>query len=151
MYLAQSPQAGTRNTSKSIGQSESTVHPTPQLPRTAALQSSVTPSSSQFEDLLATTDLPHPGPSYYVARRSLWLVPRPLQFRPVESSTSRQRLEDLLSRPGAVADEGVWKAGIEKVWKGLVAGGKLKRRLPMNLVVRCLYISYPNMAFTKIN
>jgi hypothetical protein len=93
-------------------------------------------SQLSFEDILATADLPPPGPAYYAARRVLWLTPsRPL-IRPREPSSSRQRLENLLNPPGAVCDEGVWKSGVEKVWKGLTAGGRLKRRLPLNLVVR---------------
>lgn len=88
-----------------------------------------------FEDCLSTALLPPPGPAHYAARRELWLSPIPETPLPPAPSTSRQRLEQLLSKPGAVESEDVWKAGVEKVWKGLVAGGKLKRRLPMTLVV----------------
>jgi hypothetical protein len=88
-----------------------------------------------FEDTLATIALPPPGPAYYAARRALWLTPVPEAPLPPVPSTSRQRLEHLLSIPGAVESEEVWENGVEKVWKGLVAGGRLKRRLPMNLVV----------------
>jgi len=48
----------------------------------------------------------------------------------------RLKLEEILNRPGAVESEEIWKGGIEKVWKGLVGGGRLKRRLPMGIVVR---------------
>jgi hypothetical protein len=92
-----------------------------------------------FEDSLSTASLPPPGPAHYLARRALWLAPAPEPPLPPVPSTSRQRLEQLLSIPGAVENEEVWKAGVEKVWKGLVAGGRLKRRLPMNLVV-CSYV-----------
>ena len=92
-----------------------------------------------FEDSLSTAALPPPGPAHYLARRALWLAPTPEPPLPPVPSTSRQRLEQLLSIPGAVENEEVWKAGVEKVWKGLVAGGRLKRRLPMNLVV-CSYV-----------
>jgi hypothetical protein len=88
-----------------------------------------------FEDTLSTIALPPPGPAHYAARRALWLAPVPEAPLPPVPSTSRQRLEHLLSMPGAVESEEVWKSGVEKVWKGLVAGGRLKRRLPMNLVV----------------
>jgi hypothetical protein len=98
---------------------------------------------SPFEQLIATTSLPPPGPSYYAARRNLWLTPRSSQTRFQETSTSRQRLETLLNRPGAVADEGVWKGGVERVWKGLAAGGRLKRRLPFNIVVCKLLTDCP--------
>src|SRR5277367_6114545 len=93
-------------------------------------------TSTSFEDLLASTSLPPPGPSYYVARRALWLADSHLPLPTSEPSTSRQRLEYLLSQPGGTENEAVWKGGVEKVWKGLVAGGRLKRRLPMRLVVR---------------
>ena len=91
-----------------------------------------------FEHILSTVSLPPPGPAHYAARRALWLASTSGAPSPPIPSTSRQRLEQLLSMPGAVESEEVWKAGVEKVWKGLVAGGKLKRRLPMNLVV-CSY------------
>ncbi len=93
------------------------------------------PPPASFDQLLATTELPPPGPSHYIARREIWLTHRALPRGRAEPSTSRQRLEDLLNRPGAVANEGVWKSGVEKVWKGLSAGGRLKRPLPMNLIV----------------
>ena len=94
-----------------------------------------------FEEALASSDLPPQGPAYFAARRALWLAPCATQrsgvrARPAEPSTSRQRLEKLLNRPGAANDEGVWKAGVEKVWKGLTGGVRLKRRLPLALVVR---------------
>lgn len=90
---------------------------------------------SIFEETLSHASLPPPGPLYYAARRALWLAPTNEAPLPSIPSTSRQRLEHLLGMPGAVQNEDVWKAGVEKVWKGLVAGGRLKRRLPMNIVV----------------
>jgi len=92
-----------------------------------------------FEVILSTASLPPPGPAHYAARRALWLASTPDAPLPPLPSTSRQRLEQLLSVPGAVENDEVWRAGVEKVWKGLVAGGKLKRRLPMTLVV-CNYV-----------
>lgn len=89
-----------------------------------------------FEDLLAAADLPPPGPLHYAARRDLWLRAKTAAPpRKPEPSTSRKRLETLLNSPDAANKEEVWKGGVEKVWKGLNAGGRLKRRLPMNLVV----------------
>ncbi|KIM90967.1 hypothetical protein PILCRDRAFT_25393, partial [Piloderma croceum F 1598] len=95
-----------------------------------------------FEDTLSTIALPPPGPAHYTARRALWLAPVPEAPLPPVPSTSRQRLEHLLSMPGAVESEEVWKSGVEKVWKGLVAGGRLKRRLPMNLVIKILHAGW---------
>jgi hypothetical protein len=87
-------------------------------------------------DILAASELPPPGPDHYAAQRKLWLTPRhAVVSSPPESSTSRQRLEKLLSSPGAAESDDVWDNGIEKVWKGLNAGGRFKRRLPMALIV----------------
>lgn len=114
-----------------LGQTNSRLFPT---------DSSITPSPastsiSAFELSLANKPLPSPGPSYYAARRALWLAPTSEAPLPPVPSPSRQRLEHLLSIPGAVENDVVWKSGVEKVWRGLVSGGRLKRRLPMNLVV----------------
>lgn len=92
--------------------------------------------SVSFDELLNSTILPPPGPAHYAARRALWLKPRLAAPRPPEPSTSRDRLTTLLNMPNAINNDQVWKAGIEKVWKGLNDGGLLKRRLPMELVVR---------------
>jgi hypothetical protein len=105
------------------------------LPRGCLNPSRSCSTSSSFEELLSLTPLPPPGPSHYAARRALWLTPRPEPPPPSEPSSSRQKLEQLLSRPGGIESEEVWKGGIEKVWKGLVSGGRLKRRLPMCIVV----------------
>jgi hypothetical protein len=53
----------------------------------------------------------------------------------------------LLNPPDAVGDERVWKSGIENVWKGLNAGGRLKRRLPMNIVV-CFTFFWLSLSFS---
>ncbi|KAF8897708.1 hypothetical protein BD779DRAFT_1667638 [Infundibulicybe gibba] len=109
-------------------------------PANAASALDVQPSAPVkcFEDVMATSVLPPPGPAYYAARRELWLKPRsPKQLdRQPEHSTSRQRLEKLLNSPGAVENDDIWDDSIEKIWKGLSAGGRLKRRLPMALIVR---------------
>lgn len=93
-------------------------------------------SLSAFERRIAGASLPPPGPSHYTARRQLWLEKTGASPPPPVPSTSRQRLEQLLSMPGAATNDEVWKSGVERVWKGLVTGGRLKRRLPMTLVVR---------------
>jgi hypothetical protein len=97
-----------------------------------------------FQHVLATaTDLPPPGPAYYAARRALWLTPLPSsQARSLEPSSSRQKLENLLNSPGAACDDVVWKGGVEKVWKGLAAGGRLKRRLPLNLIIQIIHSAW---------
>ncbi|KAJ3778946.1 hypothetical protein FB446DRAFT_711587 [Lentinula raphanica] len=96
-------------------------------------------SKTSFEQLLEASRLPPPGPSYYVARRALWLRCPPdtnATARESSPSVSRNKLENLLSTPAAIYDDEIWESGIHKVWKGLSAGASLKRRLPLNLVVR---------------
>jgi hypothetical protein len=92
------------------------------------------PKKSTSSSLISNPEFPPSGPAHYAARRALWLTPTKVHHRSSPSS-SRQRLEQLLSEPGAVNNEQVWKDGIEKVWKGLVNGGRLKRSLPLALVV----------------
>ena len=79
--------------------------------------------------------MPEPGPSYYEERRAFWLEPPPIPPRPVSPSPSRIKLEALLNQPGAVENEEVWKAGLKNVWKGLVGGNQLRKRLPLSIVV----------------
>ncbi|KZP24525.1 hypothetical protein FIBSPDRAFT_668002, partial [Athelia psychrophila] len=86
--------------------------------------------------------LPPPGPSHYSARRQLWLAQTGRSPPPPAPSTSRERLEELLSMPGAATNDEVWKAGVERVWRGLVTGGRLKRRLPMNLVIKIIHAGW---------
>lgn len=75
-----------------------------------------TPALSVFEQNLAQASLPPPGPLHYNARRELWLTQTTGPPLPPVPSTSRQRLEQLLSIPGAVHSEEVWKAGVERLW-----------------------------------
>jgi len=82
--------------------------------------------------------LPPPGPEFYETRRVLWLTPRNGAPRPRSPSSSRAKLEELLSRPDAVTSETVWEAGVKSVWKGLLNGGKLRRTLPLWVVVKVL-------------
>lgn len=92
--------------------------------------------AATFEEKLKHASLPPPGPSHYATRRDLWLAQRNGPPLPPVPSTSRDRLENLLSKPGAAESEEMWNAGVHKVWKILMAGGRFKRRVPMNLVVR---------------
>ncbi|KAI6047462.1 hypothetical protein EDC04DRAFT_2556764 [Pisolithus marmoratus] len=90
---------------------------------------------------LLGANLPPPGPAHYAVRRALWLTPtKPPEHAP--SSSSRLRLEQLLSQPGAVRSDEAWKGGVQKVWKGLVGGGRLRRRLPMNLVIKVIHAGW---------
>lgn len=99
------------------------------------------PNRSTSSSLISNPEFPPSGPAHYAARRALWLTPTKVHRRPPPSS-SRQRLEQLLNEPGAVNNEQAWKDGIEKVWKGLVNGGRLKRSLPLTLVIKVIHAGW---------
>ncbi|TFK43721.1 hypothetical protein BDQ12DRAFT_718914 [Crucibulum laeve] len=98
-----------------------------------------------FDQLLASAHMPPPGPEYYAARRRLWLTPQhkpPPTQPPPEPSSSRQRLEKVLSKSDAVYSDAAWKSSIETVWKGLSSGGRLKRRLPLRLIMKVIHAAW---------
>lgn len=99
------------------------------------------PNRSTSSSLISNPEFPPSGPAHYAARRALWLTPTKVHRRSPPSS-SRQRLEQLLNEPGAVNNEQAWKDGIEKVWKGLVNGGRLKRSLPLTLVIKVIHAGW---------
>jgi hypothetical protein len=97
------------------------------------------PTSSHVS---AHTNLPPPGPDHFAARRALWLKPTAASRLGQAPSTSCVRLENLLEDPGALERSAVWDAGLNKVWRGLVGGGRLKNFLPLRVVVWILsYVS----------
>ncbi|KAK1231815.1 hypothetical protein PQX77_005029 [Marasmius sp. AFHP31] len=104
--------------------------------------STIPTQSHSFDDRLKSSNLPLPGPSYYEARRALWLKPNGHRREPPPPSTSRHKLETLLNSPNAVNDNNVWKGGIEKVWKGLSSGVTLKKRLPMAMVIKIIHCAW---------
>ncbi|KAJ7638987.1 hypothetical protein FB45DRAFT_680953, partial [Roridomyces roridus] len=82
------------------------------------------------------------GPDFYKLRRAQWLTPTSALPRPAEPSSSRRKLEQVLSTPDAVTDDEVWYGSVEKIWKGLSQGGRLKRRLPMKLVIKIIHSAW---------
>ena len=98
--------------------------------------------TQSFESRLKALDLPPPGPAHYAARRALWLTPTDQAREPLQPSNSRGKLESLVNAPDAANSEEVWKAGLERVWKGLVNDVTLKKRMPMELVVRAQKIVF---------
>jgi len=62
--------------------------------------------------------------------------------RPPEPSSSRRKLEQVLGAPDALTSDDVWFGSIEKIWKGLGSGGRLKRRLPMRLVIKIIHSAW---------
>ena len=102
------------------------------------------PGMPSFQERLATSSLPPPGADHFAARRALWLSPGPSPPRPTEANPSRQKLEALLTSPNALEDDQIWDTGVNKVWRGLIGGARLKRRLPLALVVSVFArMSYP--------
>ncbi|KAG5341946.1 hypothetical protein J132_06040 [Termitomyces sp. J132] len=95
-----------------------------------------------FDDILDSSPLPPPGPDFYTARRALWLTPRPSISASPGPSASRQRLEQLLSAPNAAEGDYAWNHGVKKVWESLDAGGKLKKRLPLSLIIKIIYAAW---------
>jgi len=89
-----------------------------------------------FEQVLQHADLPQPGPDYYEARRRLWLTPSTDLPRRQAPSLAQRKLEDMLNQSNPIHSIEVWSNGLERVWKGLCSGGKLKSHLPMHLIVR---------------
>jgi len=96
-----------------------------------------------FDQILENAELPSPGPDYFAARRRLWLTPRvDVDPTPPTPSAARDKLEEILSHPNSAHSSEVWNNGLERVWKGLSSGGRLKNRLPMNLIIKIIYIAW---------
>lgn len=101
-------------------------------------RSSIPVPLTHFERLVEIhkDDMPPPGLDYFERQRALWYTPPSNPPSPPSPSPSRVKLEALLGQPGAVESEEVWKAGLKNVWKGLVGGNQLRKRLPLTIVVR---------------
>ena len=86
-----------------------------------------------FDELLAVTDLPPPGPELYAARRKLWLTPRQSDQQASQlPSMAQRKLDNLLNK---VADDRVWNSSIGPAWKRISTGANLKQNIPMALMV----------------
>lgn len=88
----------------------------------------------EIEALLAATHV-EPGISYFNARRELWLNGKKKIPRPGETAASITRLEDMMRDPQALRSRKVWEAGLGRISKRLIEGGRLKYNLPMPLLV----------------
>ncbi|TCD70408.1 hypothetical protein EIP91_003489 [Steccherinum ochraceum] len=93
-------------------------------------------TKSHFELLLEAADLPEPGPAHFAARQKLWRVPR------IHASTAKPQhpvFEKFLKRRGGRVDsDETWRAGLDKVWKGIMSGAKLKQNMPLNYLIQIL-------------
>lgn len=90
----------------------------------------------EIEVYLAATQV-EPGESYFNARRELWLngkkkIPR---LEDIDIAGSITRLDDMVRDPRALRSDRVWDAGLGRISKRLVEGGRLKHNLPMHLLV----------------
>ena len=63
------------------------------------------------------------------------------------------RLHEIVHTPGALESDQVWHAGLARVWKGLVSGGRLRSYLPLPLVVSYRHVIILNLehVFIVIN
>lgn len=93
---------------------------------------------SHFDELLASSDLPDPGPAYFQARRALWLTPMGTPSSAVHQSRPlHPTLQALLEGPTeALYEESNWNGGVGKICSRLLSGESLSNRLPLRHVVR---------------
>ncbi|KAH9938311.1 uncharacterized protein B0H18DRAFT_966539 [Fomitopsis serialis] len=95
-------------------------------------------SVASFEQRVASAQMPPPGPDYFYAQRSLWWEPSVTPLQSHEASTSRRKLEDLLNQDDAAESDDTWRAGLGKVYRALTSGARLRKRLPLGMVVKIL-------------
>ena len=112
-------------------------------------QDTLTPSSqtnlsnmppSTFEELLASSQLPEPGPEHFLVRRQLWLTPRVQRERAPAPSTKPMtaQLQTLLEGPVEnLYKEANWKGGVGKICERILVNKEtLSQRLPLRHLVR---------------
>jgi hypothetical protein len=91
------------------------------------------------------------GPLYWERRRAEWLAQNPNQSSnqsntptaTEKAASARARLEALLAEPGAEEDELIWNDSINAIWKGLVRGDRLKKNLPLPVIVSIGRLNIP--------
>lgn len=88
----------------------------------------------EIEAHLAMTQV-EPGIPYFNARRELWLDGKKKKPRSDQVPASVARVEEMVREPGALRSNAVWEAGLGRVSKRLIEGGRLKYNLPMHLLV----------------
>jgi len=87
--------------------------------------------------------------SYFHARRELWLNGKKKKPRPDETADSITRLEDMVGDSQALHSDRVWEAGLGRISKRLIEGGRLKYNLPMHLLVCNTTHSAMHLALTR--
>lgn len=104
------------------------------IPGDPAMSSSSNLTS--FEQAMSKTAFPEPGPQYYAIRQALWRTQtRPPPSQPRTAVTRIPKLQAILQREGPLDKEEYWKGGLEKIYKGLVSGQRIKDRLPLRDLV----------------
>lgn len=127
----------------SSGSSTTPSLTTSSLPLVTPTFDSLLPTFQELKPRIEKSEaIPEIGPDYFNIRRKRWLTPtesvddsKPYPRCDTKDCVARARLEKLVSGP-EITDE-VWAAGIDSVWNGLVSGGRLRRPLPLDIVV-CL-------------
>ncbi|KAK7695736.1 hypothetical protein QCA50_000372 [Cerrena zonata] len=115
--------------------------PRPPLPLQESPSSlTTTEVKSHFENLMETANLPEPGPAYFEARRALWHTPSPhIERGPRITPPNRRKLEDILQKfDGKLDEDEVWFNGLDKVWKGLITGARLRTSLSLRYLIQIL-------------
>lgn len=70
------------------------------------------PAVGTFQSLLASANLPPPGPEHFAARRALWITPTAASRLDQTTSASPVELESPLKIPGALESSEVWDTGL---------------------------------------
>ncbi|KAG7449024.1 uncharacterized protein BT62DRAFT_929022 [Guyanagaster necrorhizus] len=103
--------------------------------------------NSRWDTILAVADLPPPGPSYYTARRALWLTPRNTSNQTKANKeplvlAQQKKLTDLVNDPTKAQTESGWNEGIRLVWEGLSNGRKLTVSMPLSLIIKITHAAW---------
>ena len=110
--------------------------PVPTSGSMSAQPASVASSRTPFEDALAHASLPQPGPAYFAARREIWTTPRGARpTQPSQPSKRSRKFQAMLQSEGPIEDV-YWRAGLDKIWKGLINGQKVREPLALRDLVR---------------
>ncbi|KAH9049125.1 hypothetical protein EDB84DRAFT_1454218 [Lactarius hengduanensis] len=91
-----------------------------------------------FQSLLATADLPSPGPDYFAARRALWITPTAASRLDQTTSASLIKRDGPLENPGASESAEVWEdrlLPLRAVIKIVHAGWRRDGTWPDNAIV----------------
>ncbi|KAG8773591.1 hypothetical protein FRC15_001921 [Serendipita sp. 397] len=113
------------------------------LPYSKPIATARTINENNTHDM-SSQEEPTTGPLYWEKRRAEWLH-GPTRSRPESvngdnnpPSRARARLEALLASPLAEEDDVIWNDTVGAIWKGLSRGDRLKKNLPLPLLIKIL-------------